>query len=301
MVLSTKARRVSVGARAGNARRSALRPRMRGAVPERGPGRPGRGPVPKEPGSGRRRKRGPGLRPEGRPERPTPGNSVPKDVLPSPKLRGAVARGSAASRTRAEDTRRRLGPGAAPKAGGTPTPGNVLRRAGLRVRATRGATGEQSLKARLRGLPAGGPGTMPQDSATGAAAPGMPTRGACPVPREPGIHAREGRNADAGNAGGTQAGAADSGGSRPRHPPRETRETARGRSRLGPGSGTHARGETSTPKSSGKRPKLRSSAPLRACLCRGTGRGARPKICFGARASEFRACRGATGGRVSRL
>ncbi len=160
MVLSTKARRVSVGARAGNARRSALRPRMRGAVPERGPGRPGRGPVPKEPGSGRRRKRGPGLRPEGRPERPTPGNSVPKDVLPSPKLRGAVARGSAASRTRAEDTRRRLGPGAAPKAGGTPTPGNVLRRAGLRVRATRGATGEQSLKARLRGLPAGGPGTI---------------------------------------------------------------------------------------------------------------------------------------------
>ena len=154
MVLSTKARRVSVGARAGNARRSALRPRMRGAVPERGPGRPGRGPVPKEPGSGRRRKRGPGLRPEGRPERPTPGNSVPKDVLPSPKLRGAVARGAAASRTRAEDTRRRLGPGAAPKAGGTPTPGNVLRRAGLRVRATRGATGEQSLKARLRGLPA---------------------------------------------------------------------------------------------------------------------------------------------------
>ena len=146
-----------------------------------------------------------------------------------------------------------------------------------------------------------GRGQLPQDSATGAAAPGMPTRGACPVPREPGIHAREGRNADAGNAGGTQAGAADSGGSRPRHPPRETRETARGRSRLGPGSGTHARGETSTPKSSGKRPKLRSSAPLRACLCRGTGRGARPKICFGARASEFRACRGATGGRVSRL
>lgn len=35
-MLSTKARRVSVGARAGNARRSALRPRMRGAVPNVG-------------------------------------------------------------------------------------------------------------------------------------------------------------------------------------------------------------------------------------------------------------------------
>ena len=115
MVFSTKARRGSMGARAGNARRSALRPRMRGAVPNEGRGDRAGGtsrgprPVPGEPGNGRRRRREPGLRPEGRPERPTPGNSVPKDVLPTPeaprRCRAGVCRESDGGRGHTPEAR----------------------------------------------------------------------------------------------------------------------------------------------------------------------------------------------------
>lgn len=76
MMLSTKARRVSVGARAGNARRSALRrgcgERFRTRAGKAWPIARGRGPG--EPGT---HARGAG--------KPTPGNSVPKDVLPTPE------------------------------------------------------------------------------------------------------------------------------------------------------------------------------------------------------------------------
>lgn len=75
MMLSTKARRVSVGARAGNARRSALRrgcgERFRTWAVARagGLGAGGASRARGEPGSDRRRRHGPGLGPE----QPTPG------------------------------------------------------------------------------------------------------------------------------------------------------------------------------------------------------------------------------------
>ena len=86
MMLSTKARRVSVGARAGNARRSALRrgcgERFRTWAGKAWPAARGRGPG--EPGT---HARGAG--------KPTPGNSVPKDVLPTPEDAEAPSPGPA--------------------------------------------------------------------------------------------------------------------------------------------------------------------------------------------------------------
>lgn len=248
MMLSTKARRVSVGARAGNARRSALRrgcgERFRTWVGKAWPiargearGNPERMPEGPEPDP-----RGVGM--------PTPGNSVPKDILPTPEDAEALTPGGFPVPGNRESSRRRCrrarfgrgrertpgGPGcrclrlgARARPEGSPTPGNsapgtacAAQRSGcgcrkLRshrpesrpaknsalsvsrprrprettprtssVQAARGRPG-QCLKPMTPGslpFPRGwGPRTaLPQDSATGAAAPGVPTRWAFPVP-----------------------------------------------------------------------------------------------------------------------
>ena len=178
MMLSTKARRVSVGARAGNARRSALRPRMRGAVPNVGReglagssgARPGgtrnacpRGRSPTRGESGCRR---PEIRLR---ERPAPlgtfGMRMPK--TPQPPAR----------KPSGEKFRTAPSPGPADRGKQREPPA---------FRAARGRPG-QCLKPMTPGslpFPRGwGPRTaLPQDSATGAAAPGVPTRWAFPVP-----------------------------------------------------------------------------------------------------------------------
>ena len=200
MMLSTKARRVSVGARAGNARRSALRrgcgERFRTWAGKAWPIARGRGPG--EPGT---HARGAGARPEGSRESDArkfgpeghfadarsaeapspgparaaglgPGRRVPQDSegrcgsgnadalglpcsgepgkletpMPEGSLRpgpGTHARGAIRS-ARRSGARPRLGPGASPKAGGRPTPGNSAPGTACAARSVRDAAAENS-------------------------------------------------------------------------------------------------------------------------------------------------------------
>ena len=120
--------------------------------------------------------------------RPTPGNSAPGTACAARNVRDADAENSAATGPKA--VRRKIPHCSVSR---PRRPRETTRTSSVQSR-PRGDRG-QCFKALTPGslpVPRGwGPRTaLPQDSATGAASPGVPTRWACPVPREPGRLAR---------------------------------------------------------------------------------------------------------------
>lgn len=218
MMLSTKARRVSVGARAGNARRSALRrgcgERFRTRAGKAWPIARGRGPG--EPGTHARGAGKPMSEARGRsPTRrmPTPGNSPPGTACAARSVRDAAAEHSAA--TGPKTVRRKIPPPPSPG----PADRGKQRREPPAFRPPEGRPGAvfQGADAReparaawlgpANGLAAGlgdrrcGSGNadalgLPCSEGIGKTRPMVRGQG----PEKPGTHTRWARNADAGAA-----------------------------------------------------------------------------------------------------